>query len=1167
MSNKGQTSSNNKSKLKTENVKLEKSNNSNLKQFLQSKKGQYSLMSVLVLGVLLISGLFTYNLLKQDDTAKAASTTFATGNVTLDKKYVVNGTESDVVNTTPGGTITVRLRYSNTGTSAATDASIKDTLPAGFSYVAGSFKNCLNPSSTELVCDALNATNKNTAFTTLTSTNGISPSAGLYDAASNSAGGGTAVTANSGVLSMGKKRFVIQRSCWNDTRQLRQNYLLGVTNTPSPYPGSVTSDQLCKNTFNGNDTFGNGSFSSDYTIDTMGQRFISNRSCWSDTRQFRLNYILATGNIGNPFPGSVASDQLCKNTFSSLESYGVGSTSVDYTIDTLSLRYAGQRSCWDDTNQVRHNSIISYTNTVNPYPGTTISDAVCKNTFSGNYSYGTGSLSSDFTVDTSDTARSSGYIEYQALVASNTALGSYGTNATLSSTSSAFTPIASGANVIISGNTTVGIVVGATPTANVTSTKLYSTDGINWGSTITAYPGQNVYVRLLRDNSGTGSANAVNQKDTIPSPFTYVAGSFKNCLAPTIVDITDTLPDISGIACDTLTATNKDTAFTKLISNTGISAAAGLYDGVDTGANGTAISANTGLMEFGKVRFIRLQSIGYTNGSAPDGCGVYIVSPSNTAFSATGTPNCGYIISVGITNAKFLQHESIGFTNFQPPNECVSYGAAWTGTNINTSAGSGCASRIATTILNLKYLIFETIAYTNGTTSIPCSLYDAAITAGNSPVSAVSGNSCGSRSSINLQDTTNGQAYIQYQITTLTTAALGNYGTTGTLSSTDPANTFSQTSGSTGTGITLVNPPLTTADIPGLTLVCGGGNTVPVNSTTTCTFTLPTGKALPTSPNDFKLGIGTATPAGTCTVTNVTTGAVTCTGVPTGTQTGNQPINGQIGTGTVTPTGETVNVGTAVDPDLASGPGSLSNSTDCTSTTSVVIGATYTCTFPINGTGPFALPSGGIQAKTNQGTNNSTPVSTCTISGSILTCSGITTVGTPNALTAGSGNVQLGKGTTPATWNNKGSVLLTVSNSLNCSTTDPCALFDTALTYSPTQANAKRYGGSGSTTADNLILTLKDTRLETSGYTTTCSFRYKFKSDTTWRNLSSTVAYNNTTGCTSTLLKADQLFWNVDFEITSQTTNGTTTKNYLLYSNYDFKAGSIGVTSIGGSGL
>jgi hypothetical protein len=133
---------------------------------------------------------------------------------------------------------------------------------------------------------------------------------------------------------------------------------------------------------------------------------------------------------------------------------------------------------------------------------------------------------------------------------------------------------------------------------------------------------------------------------------------------------------------------------------------------------------------------------------------------------------------------------------------------------------------------------------------------------------------------------------------------------------------------------------------------------------------------------------------------------------------------------------------------------------------------------------------------------------------------------------------------------------------ITCTQVNPCALFDTSISFNPTQALAKRYGGSGSSTASDLILTLSgDIRLDN---TTTCTFRYKFKSDTAWRNLASNIAYNTTSGCSATLLKVDQLFWNVDFEITA---NMGTTDYFLAYSNYDFKAGSIGVTSIGGSGL
>jgi LPXTG-motif cell wall-anchored protein len=113
-----------------------------------------------------------------------------------------------------------------------------------------------------------------------------------------------------------------------------------------------------------------------------------------------------------------------------------------------------------------------------------------------------------------------------------------------------------------------------------------------------------------------------------------------------------------------------------------------------------------------------------------------------------------------------------------------------------------------------------------------------------------------------------------------------------------------------------------------------------------------------------------------------------------------------------------------VDPDLTTGPGSLGTSTDCVAGTNVTIGQTYSCSWPINGTGPFALPTGGIQARTNQNANNSAPVSTCTITGSVLTCIGISSTGTTAAFTPGAGNVQLGDGVTPTTWPTKSTINL-----------------------------------------------------------------------------------------------------------------------------------------------
>lgn len=137
-----------------------------------------------------------------------------------------------------------------------------------------------------------------------------------------------------------------------------------------------------------------------------------------------------------------------------------------------------------------------------------------------------------------------------------------------------------------------------------------------------------------------------------------------------------------------------------------------------------------------------------------------------------------------------------------------------------------------------------------------------------------------------------------------------------------------------------------------------------------------------------------------------------------------------------------------------------------------------------------------------------------------------------------------------------------------CTVAEPCGLFETDLTYSPTQSLAKRYGGSNSSQAADLILTLKSpTNLATASSVTTCTFKYKFKTSPAYTVLATNVAYTTASGCTATLPKASQTLFNVDFEITAVNTVGSVVENYLMYSNYDFKAGSIGVTSIGGSGI
>jgi hypothetical protein len=86
----------------------------------------------------------------------------------------------------------------------------------------------------------------------------------------------------------------------------------------------------------------------------------------------------------------------------------------------------------------------------------------------------------------------------------------------------------------------------------------------------------------------------------------------------------------------------------------------------------------------------------------------------------------------------------------------------------------------------------------------------------------------------------------------------------------------------------------------------------PVNSTTSCSFTLTANKNLPT---DFKLSIGNGSinqTTGTAQACALTGNTVTCTNVPTGNSVGNIRIYGNLGTGntaTKTATASTVKVG------------------------------------------------------------------------------------------------------------------------------------------------------------------------------------------------------------------------------------------------------------------
>ena len=191
----------------------------------------FSLASLLVVA-LSIQSFLLYTNNKDNKTAQAASS----GNISFDKKYVVNGIEYDTLDggnsVAQGSNITVRLRYNNTGNLSLNGMRIKDSVPNGFTLVDGTIKACLNPTNTELVCgDNIPAATANTKL--FSSTSGMNPIAGLYN---------TSINEESGIIDIGKKKYINTFIGFNGLGNFSDTYLNA--NPRWTVVGGYENDQL-----------------------------------------------------------------------------------------------------------------------------------------------------------------------------------------------------------------------------------------------------------------------------------------------------------------------------------------------------------------------------------------------------------------------------------------------------------------------------------------------------------------------------------------------------------------------------------------------------------------------------------------------------------------------------------------------------------------------------------------------------------------------------------------------------------------------------------------------------------------------------------------------------------------------------------------------------------
>ena len=731
-----------------------------------------------------------------------SSTVGGANSVNMNKVYLNGSSETENLTVAPNGTVTVRVKYDNTGTQSVTDATIKDSLPAGFTYVSGSIKNCITPSFAEELCDVANTSQKNTMFNNLTGT-GMSPVAGLYDAASPTATGGTDPSATSGILEIGKKRYLEQQACYYNKNLAGVNYNLAwyyntkTTNTPpvgGPMPdgfeGTVTPNQYpnqlsCNpaREYAAGQNYGVGTAPGGTenlnTIDMSQKRYLEQQACvygkivagqdydWSWYYNTKSTNVQPSGTLTAPGFESVSYQPtpaaLSCNPATGVAS-GVGYTDRNNqyinTVDMIGRRYLEQQVCryerilngevftknWyyntKGTNTAPVGSLIAPgfegISSGNQYPNLLSCNPARNVATSGGYN--SGQFESLNTLDFLDATRGKGYVEYK--MTAPTTLGTFGTGATMQD-----------------GGTTVGANDLSSPASDA-----YIAGSANSISVVSA-------TILTSTQIGTG----------VCSPSTLTIGvNSTDCTYPLTGDNQNKYDiPLSGIKAKI--NTSNSTPVTCSVINNGTATAQ--LQCLNIPSMGATAGTNK----------VVLSGTGITAGN--DDVTINLVSQSgNTLGSAINTPIAGQIGS---------PMPNISLSGSTTPNGTLATFTPQGGSAINGSIQGG-----------------QFIPFNNQNIST------------NSMVgSAVGVLSVAGLPSINIPTNFRSGVVAVNSVPTVTSA--------------------------------LSISPLTAADFSQISLDCGKSNNVIQDAKTKCTFSIPNDRSLP---NDFKMGVGNVTPGGYCTI-------------------------------------------------------------------------------------------------------------------------------------------------------------------------------------------------------------------------------------------------------------------------------------------------------------
>ncbi len=226
---------------------------------------------------------------------------------------------------------------------------------------------------------------------------------------------------------------------------------------------------------------------------------------------------------------------------------------------------------------------------------------------------------------------------------------------------------------------------------------------------------------------------------------------------------------------------------------------------------------------------------------------------------------------------------------------------------------------------------------------------------------------------------------------------------------------------------------------------CTASLQITIPNTYTCNFPL-TGSTSYSLPSNGIVA-STSTAVGNSSPCTVSGSTLTCTNIPTSNAlVGLQNVNLFVNASTTPDDRGDV---TLIAPITIIGDVNVSNSGDCLSSTQVIIGEIYACTFSLigNSYNLYALPANGVVARTEQGAAVTGNSNACTIVNTTLTCTNIPSA--PNT-TSGLANTTM-QFDAAGSYIDKGDVTLVtptiitianIANSINCTTSNAVKVGD-----------------------------------------------------------------------------------------------------------------------------